>query len=149
MISTSYTPIATGGAGVNPLSSYQYRDVGVNVDMTPTVTLDGDQQSATIGSGGLFSATFDIADLSVSDSPYTVSYSYAGDGILAPAKTTSTLAVTPATPAIDWTNPAAITYGTALSGSQLDATTSVPGRLNTTRSSSPSSSNESTSPTAP
>ena len=42
VISTSYTPIATGGAGVNPLSSYQYQDIGVNVDMTPTVTLDGD-----------------------------------------------------------------------------------------------------------
>jgi general secretion pathway protein D len=42
IISTSYTPIATGGAGVNPLSSYQYKDVGVNVDMTPTVTLEGD-----------------------------------------------------------------------------------------------------------
>src|SRR6185369_14820488 len=42
VISTSYTPIATGGAGVNPLSSYQYKDVGVNVDMTPTVTLESD-----------------------------------------------------------------------------------------------------------
>ncbi len=42
VISTSYTPIATGGAGVNPLSSYQYKDVGVNIDMTPTVTLEGD-----------------------------------------------------------------------------------------------------------
>ncbi|HYM23907.1 MAG TPA: secretin N-terminal domain-containing protein [Vicinamibacterales bacterium] len=42
IISTSYTPIATGGAGVNPLSSYQYRDVGVNITMTPTVTLEGD-----------------------------------------------------------------------------------------------------------
>jgi general secretion pathway protein D len=42
IISTSYTPIATGGAGVNPLSSYQYKDVGVNLDMTPTVTLEGD-----------------------------------------------------------------------------------------------------------
>jgi general secretion pathway protein D len=41
VVSTSYTPIATGGAGVNPLSSYQYRDVGVNIDMTPRVTLDG------------------------------------------------------------------------------------------------------------
>jgi type II secretory pathway component GspD/PulD (secretin) len=29
VISTSYTPIATGGAGVNPLSSYNYQDVGV------------------------------------------------------------------------------------------------------------------------
>src|SRR5262249_10999485 len=42
VISTSYTPIATGGAGVNPLSSYQYQDVGVTIDMTPTVTLEGD-----------------------------------------------------------------------------------------------------------
>ncbi|HEY2152418.1 MAG TPA: tetratricopeptide repeat protein [Vicinamibacterales bacterium] len=42
IISTSYTPIATGGAGVNPLSSYQYKDVGVNIDMTPTVTLEGE-----------------------------------------------------------------------------------------------------------
>ena len=42
VISTSYTPIATGGAGVNPLSSYQYKDVGVILDMTPTVTLEGD-----------------------------------------------------------------------------------------------------------
>jgi general secretion pathway protein D len=42
VISTSYTPIATGGAGVNPLSSYNYQDVGVSVEMTPTVTLEGD-----------------------------------------------------------------------------------------------------------
>ena len=32
----------TGGAGVNPLSSYNYKDVGVNIDMTPRVTLEGD-----------------------------------------------------------------------------------------------------------
>ena len=25
IVSTSYTPIATGGAGVNPLSSFQYK----------------------------------------------------------------------------------------------------------------------------
>ena len=41
-MSTSYTPIATGGAGVNPLSSYTYQDVGVNIDMTPRVSLDGE-----------------------------------------------------------------------------------------------------------
>src|SRR4030095_8285754 len=32
-----------------------------------------------------------------------------------------------ATPTIAWTNPTDITYGTALSGTQLNATTSVPG----------------------
>lgn len=40
--STTYTPIATGGVGINPLTSYQYRSVGVNIDLTPRVTLDGD-----------------------------------------------------------------------------------------------------------
>jgi general secretion pathway protein D len=42
VIQTAYTPLATGGAGVNPLSSYNYKDVGVNIDMTPRVTLEGD-----------------------------------------------------------------------------------------------------------
>ena len=40
--STTFTPIATGGANFNPLTSYTYRPVGVNVDITPRVTLDGD-----------------------------------------------------------------------------------------------------------
>src|SRR5207248_2037735 len=34
-----------------------------------------------------------------------------------------------ATPTIDWSNPADITYGTALSGTQLNATASVAGSL--------------------
>ncbi|MGE0705060.1 MAG: secretin N-terminal domain-containing protein [Vicinamibacterales bacterium] len=42
VVSTSYTPLASGGAGVNPLNSYTYRPVGVNIDLTPRVTLDGD-----------------------------------------------------------------------------------------------------------
>ena len=42
VVSTSDTPIATGGAGVNPLSSYTYQDIGVNIDMTPRVSLDGE-----------------------------------------------------------------------------------------------------------
>ena len=38
--STAFTPIATGGVGVNPLTSFEYRPVGVNVRMTPRVTFD-------------------------------------------------------------------------------------------------------------
>ena len=41
-MSTSYTPIATGGVGVNPLNSFQLKPVGINVDITPRVTLEGD-----------------------------------------------------------------------------------------------------------
>jgi hypothetical protein len=43
IVSTSYTPIATGGVGVNPLNSFQLKPVGINVDITPVrVTLEGD-----------------------------------------------------------------------------------------------------------
>jgi general secretion pathway protein D len=42
IVSTSYTPIATGGAGVNPLNSFQLKDVGINLEITPRVTMDGD-----------------------------------------------------------------------------------------------------------
>ena len=43
------------------------------------------------------------------------------------ATATVTLEVTKSTPAITWANPGAITYGTALSSTQLDATASVAG----------------------
>jgi general secretion pathway protein D len=40
--STVFTPLATGGANTNPLTSFNYRPVGINVEMTPRVTIDGD-----------------------------------------------------------------------------------------------------------
>jgi hypothetical protein len=43
------------------------------------------------------------------------------------ANATVTLTVNKATPTITWATPAAITYGTALSGTQLDAKASIPG----------------------
>jgi type II secretory pathway component GspD/PulD (secretin) len=39
--STSYTPVATGGAGVNPLTSFQYLDVGTNIDCSTAALDDG------------------------------------------------------------------------------------------------------------
>ena len=45
------------------------------------------------------------------------------------ATKTVTLAVGQATPTITWATPAGITYGTALSNAQLNATASVPGTL--------------------
>jgi len=43
------------------------------------------------------------------------------------ATTTVSLTVNQATPAISWTAPSAITYGTALSATQLDASSTVAG----------------------
>jgi len=45
----------------------------------------------------------------------------------APTTATQTVLVNKAVPVISWVAPAAITYGTALSGAQLDATANVPG----------------------
>ena len=39
---TVFTPIGQGGAAFNPLTSFNYKDVGVNVQMTPRVTFEGD-----------------------------------------------------------------------------------------------------------
>ena len=52
---TAFTPIAAGGATVNPLTSFEYKDVGVNVSMVPRVTfeneiiLDLSVESSTLG----------------------------------------------------------------------------------------------------
>ena len=41
--STTFTPLAAGGASANPLTSYGYRTLGIIVNMTPTrVTYEGD-----------------------------------------------------------------------------------------------------------
>jgi hypothetical protein len=49
------------------------------------------------------------------------------DGALTQATPTETLTVNKATPTITWATPSPITYGTALSSTQLNATASVPG----------------------
>jgi type II secretory pathway component GspD/PulD (secretin) len=52
---TVFTPFAQGGANVNPLTSFNYKPVGVNVVMTPRVTfeneiiLDLEVESSTLG----------------------------------------------------------------------------------------------------
>jgi len=40
--STTFTPLVGGGTAVNPLTSFQYRAVGVNVEVTPRVTYTDD-----------------------------------------------------------------------------------------------------------
>jgi type II secretory pathway component GspD/PulD (secretin) len=40
--STTYTPLMTGGTAINPMTSYNYRNVGLNLEVTPRVTYDGD-----------------------------------------------------------------------------------------------------------
>ena len=63
--------------------------------------LNGVTHMATIGASGHFATTFtNTAGLTVTDSPYAVSYNYAGDGTFSPTSTTSTLTVTQAVPTV-------------------------------------------------
>jgi type II secretory pathway component GspD/PulD (secretin) len=39
---TVFTPYAAGGVATNPMTSFNYRTVGVNVEMTPRVSYEGD-----------------------------------------------------------------------------------------------------------
>ena len=54
VVSTSYTAATPGGAGVNPLTSYQYKDVGTQIDC-----------SATVGETGRYLLAITIDDSSV------------------------------------------------------------------------------------
>jgi general secretion pathway protein D len=55
--STTFTPVAAGGTNSQPLTSFSYRSVGVNVKMTAHVTYEGDirmdlfVESSTLGQG--------------------------------------------------------------------------------------------------
>jgi hypothetical protein len=42
ILATSFTPIAQGGANFNPLTSYNYRTIGVKLEMTPRVTYENE-----------------------------------------------------------------------------------------------------------
>ena len=63
--------------------------------------LNGVTHMVTIRASGHFATTFtNTAGLTVTGSPYAVSYNYAGDGTFSPTSTTSTLTVTQAVPTV-------------------------------------------------
>ena len=69
------------------------------------------------------------ATTSSSVGAYPITYTVSGNnlGNYAVTQATGTLTVTRATPALTWNAPGSITYGTALSAAQLNATASTPG----------------------
>ena len=82
------------------------------VDETIAVTLNGDEQSATIGSGGAFSTTYYTTGLTVAARPTRSAMPTPSDGTFASASTTSTLTVNPATLTVT-AKPESKVYGTA------------------------------------
>jgi autotransporter-associated beta strand protein len=90
-----------------------------------SVTINGSTQPATISGGvGGFSVSFATATIPVTGSPFTITYSYAGDANLSGVTDTSTtLTVSPASLTIT-ASAQSKTYGTALSLGTTAFTTS-------------------------
>ncbi len=96
--------------------------------LTPTGTVTFFSNGAEIGTG---TVTSGVATLNITSLPAgtdSLAASYAGDtNFVASTSPAVPFVVSKATPVITWANPAAISYGTALSATQLNATANVPG----------------------
>jgi hypothetical protein len=57
------------------------------------ITLNGVTQNAVIQTNGSFSSSFSTASLMPANSPYTITFAYAGDGAFTPASAGSTLTI--------------------------------------------------------
>jgi polygalacturonase/sugar lactone lactonase YvrE len=99
-----------------------------NGTVTLTDNLTGNAFTGTFnGTGDTLAVTIPASDLSVGTHTFSAS-SYSGDSnYTVPAFGSYAVTVIKATPTITWAAPADITYGTALSATQLNATASVAG----------------------
>jgi hypothetical protein len=83
--------------------------------------------TATISASGACSNSGNRVTMVSGGGTCYLTASWGADGAYSAATATQSATATLATPAITWPAPAAITFGSALSSSQLDATASVPG----------------------
>ncbi len=100
---------------------------GTSVTPTGSVvfTVDSATYNATLSNG---MATTQVSGLTAGSHQVSAAYT-STNGYASATTTATTLVVAQATPAITWTTPAAITYGTALSSTQLDATSTIGGNF--------------------
>lgn len=94
----------------------------------PTGTLTFYDGGTSIGTGTISGTTASFATSALKAGTHSITVGWAGNSsYLAVTSAAITQLVTQATPTITWATPAAVTSGTALSATQLNATASVPG----------------------
>ncbi len=96
-----------------------------------TFTLNGagfaGNTSTTNASGVATLSNVSLTGISAGTYPNGVGASFASGGGFSGSSSTNSLTISKATPVITWNNPAGITYGTPLSGTQLNASATVAG----------------------
>jgi uncharacterized repeat protein (TIGR01451 family) len=107
--------LTSGGSPVN----------GKSIDFT----LNGNSvgSGTTDASGVATVSGVSLAGINAGSYPNAVGASFAGDSGYTSSSGTNSLTVNKATPVITWSNPSDIVYGTALGGTQLNATADTPG----------------------
>jgi uncharacterized repeat protein (TIGR01451 family) len=136
---TTYTPPVATDLSVAPATG----TYGGTVNLSATLTSGGGPVSGksvafTLNSASVGSAMTDasgvatlsnvsLAGINAGSYPNGVGASFAGDASYLASSGSNSLTVNKATPVITWSNPADITYPTALSGTQLNASANAPG----------------------
>ncbi len=140
--------VLVDGGSVGAVSSYSFSNVTANhtisvsfaINVTPVITwanpaditygtaLSATQLNATSGGlAGTFVYTPSSGTLSAGTQTLSVTFTPTDTTNYTATTKTVTLAVNQAAPVVTWATPAAITYGTVLSATQLNATASVAG----------------------
>jgi hypothetical protein len=134
LITTSLAVGAASGAygGTTTLTATLTQQGGSALSgKTITFTLNGasfaGNTAVTNGSGIATLSNVSLAGINAGAYPTGVGASFAAGGGFAGSSGTNSLTISKATPVITWNNPANITYGVALSGTQLNASTPVAG----------------------
>jgi hypothetical protein len=127
-----YTITAVAGSySITKLAASVTPNAATKVYGTPDPALTG-TLSGFLPADGVTATYSRTSGESVGGSPYTISATLSPTAVLANyaiTYKTANFTITQATPTISWSAPSAITYGTALSGTQLNATASVAGTL--------------------
>jgi hypothetical protein len=97
-----------------------------NSAFTVTATTNA-STTAVITASGVCSITGNTVTMTSGTGTCSLTANWEADSNYAAASATQSTSASKATPVITWATPAAITYGTALSGTQLNATGSVAG----------------------
>ncbi|MFY9852349.1 MAG: Ig-like domain repeat protein [Terracidiphilus sp.] len=96
----------------------------------PTGTVTFNDGNASIGTGTISGTTATLTTSSLTAGSHTITASWPGNSTYGAVTSNAiTQVVSQATPTITWNNPTAIAYGTALSSTQLDASSTIPGTV--------------------
>ena len=132
----SATTLTVGAAtgtygGTTTLSATLTSDGNPLSSKTVTFTLNGNSfagnTATTNASGAATVSGVSLSGINAGSYPTGIGATFGGDSLYFNSAGSNSLTIDKATPTITWNNPANIIYGTGLSGTQLNASASVPG----------------------